>query len=87
MANPKVTLKIKGIRQVLKSQGVTSKVARTAKAMADEAGEGFSYVVKPHKYTARAFVQIDPSSDESFRKGRERQSREHVLQRVVGRKR
>lgn len=80
MAKPRVNLKITGVRKVLKSHGVQSAVARRAKRMADAAGDGFEYVVKPHRYTARAFVQTDLDSN----KGRERQATEHVLQRVVG---
>ena len=57
MSNPRVTLKLSGIRKVLRSPEVTALVARKAKRAAAAAGPGFESVVKPHKYTARAFVQ------------------------------
>jgi hypothetical protein len=53
----RVKLKIKGVREVLKSAPVQSEIARRAQRIAAAAGEGFESVVKPHKYTARAFVQ------------------------------
>lgn len=75
----RVKLKMKGIRGVMLSNGVRAELARTAKQMAERAGEGFEYVVKPHKRTARAFVQTDADNP----KGRERQAREHVLERLL----
>lgn len=83
MAKPRVRLKIGNIRKLLKSIPVQSEVARKAHLMAQDAGQGFEYVVKPHRYTARAFVQTDLTDDT----GRRRQAEEHVLQRVVGRRR
>lgn len=76
----RVKLKIKGIREVLRSRPVQSEVARLAHRMARDAGEGFEAVVKPHRYTSRAFVQTDMDNPV----GGERQAREHVLQRVLG---
>jgi hypothetical protein len=74
----RVTIKLRGINEVMTSPGVTREVAQRAARMARSAGEGFGYVVKPHRYTARAFVQtIDQT-------GRVRLAREHVLQRVLG---
>lgn len=77
MANVTVKLKIRGVREVLKSGPVQSEIARRAKRIADAAGEGFSMVVKPHRYTARAFVQTD--DDE----GRKRQAEGAVLERAL----
>ena len=73
-----VKLKLGGIKKVLRSHPVQSEVARLAKRMSDAAGEGFEYVVKPHRYTARAFVQTKDAA------GARRQAKEHVLERVVG---
>lgn len=70
-------LKMNGIREVMLSNGVRREVASLAKAMADQAGEGFEYVVKPHRRTARAFVQ---TADQT---GRERQDRDNVLERLL----
>lgn len=76
----RVKLKIKGVRDLLKSRPVQSEVARRAHRMAADAGEGFEAVVKRHRYTSRAFVQTDKDNP----RGRERQAEEHVLQRVLG---
>lgn len=77
MADVKVKLKIRGVREVLKSNPVQSDLARRAKRIADAAGAGFQMVVKPHRYTARAFVQTD--TDE----GRKRQAEGAVLERSL----
>lgn len=77
-----VKLKIKGVRELLRSRPVQADLAARAQRMAREAGEGFEAVVKPHKYTSRAFVQTDMDNPV----GRQRQASEHVLQRVLGRK-
>ncbi len=76
MGNARVKLKVKGINQVLRS--AQPLVDRHARAMAKDAGAGFESVSKPHKWTARGYVQTN-----SYR-GRVRQAREHVLQRVLG---
>src|SRR5690606_33120383 len=57
---------------------VQSEIARRAHRMAASAGAGFEAVVKPHKYTARAFVQTRDQV------GRVRQATEAVLQRTLG---
>jgi hypothetical protein len=75
MTGVKVKLSIKGIREVLKSSPVQSEVARRAKRIAAAAGEGFEAVVKPHKYTSRAFVQTESNE------GRQRQADDAVLER------
>lgn len=53
----RVRLKIGAIRKILRSAPVTAEVARRAQRAAAAAGPGFEAVVKPHKYTSRAFVQ------------------------------
>jgi hypothetical protein len=73
-----VKLNIRGIREVLKSQPVQSEVARRASRAAGAAGEGFEMVVKPHRYTSRAFVQTADSA------GAKRQAEEAVLERALG---
>jgi hypothetical protein len=62
MANVRVKLSIRGVRDVLKSSAVSSELARRAGRIRNAAGEGFSMVVKPHRYTARAFVQSDTAA-------------------------
>lgn len=74
----RVKLQIRGIREVLKSPGATKEVARRANRAAQAAGEGFGYVVKPGRYTARAYVQTEDST------GEKRQADEAVLERAMG---
>lgn len=78
MADVRVKLNMKGIRQLLRSSEVQGEVARRAQRGAAAAGEGFEAVVKPHKYTARAFVQ---TADET---GRKREAESKVLNRALG---
>lgn len=79
----RVQLKMTGIRQVLRSRGVQSQVSRVAKAIADDAGEGFEMQTKQHKYTSRAFAQ----TEEGNTAAKERQARDHVLEQAVGKRR
>lgn len=81
MAKPRVKLKMKGVRAVLTSSGARSRVASVAKAMANDAGEGFEYSVNAKRAYTRAAVRTKDQT------GRERQSREHVLQKVWGKRR
>lgn len=74
----RVKLRISGVREVLRSAPVQSEVARRAARIAAAAGDGFEMVVKPHKYTSRAFVQTDSAA------GAKRQAEEAVLQRAMG---
>lgn len=71
-----VKLRMKGIRHLLKTVG-QAEVARRAKRAAAAAGPGFEAVIKPHKYTGRAFVQT--SDDE----GRKREADQKVLVRSL----
>ena len=77
MADVRVKLKIRGIREVLRSAPVQAEVARRARRMAQAAGSGFESIVKPHKYTARAFVQT------ASQEGRRREANEKVLTRAL----
>ncbi|MFZ4894638.1 hypothetical protein ACL9RL_09325 [Plantibacter sp. Mn2098] len=77
MQKPQVKLKMKAIRAVLKSNETQAEVARRARRMANAAGPGFESVVKPHKFTARAFVQTSNAT------GRRRQAKEAVLERSL----
>lgn len=53
----RVKLSMRGIRELLKSNAVQSDIAARAARVARAAGEGFESVVKPGRYTSRAFVQ------------------------------
>ena len=77
MADVKVKLKLRGIREVLRSAPVQAEVARRASRMAQAAGSGFESIVKPHKYTSRAFVQTADAE------GARRQAEEAVLERSL----
>ena len=72
-----VKLNLRGLNRLMTSRGVTDRVRREARRMAESAGPGFEAVVSPHPYTARAYVQT------ADREGRRRQADEHVLERVV----
>lgn len=76
----RVKLNLKGINALMTSQPVQAEVARRAHRMAREAGDGFEAVVKPHRWTARAFVQTDLDNPDGAR----RQATDHVLERVLG---
>ena len=77
MADVRVKLKIRGIREVLRSAPVQAEVARRARRMAQAAGSGFESIVKPHKYTSRAFVQT------ASQEGRRREATDKVLTRAL----
>lgn len=77
MADVTVKLKMSGIRQLLKGPEVSAEVARRVKRGGAAAGSGFEAVVKPHKYTARGFVQ---TADEA---GRKREADDKVLLRAL----
>lgn len=78
VSNVRVKLKISGIRKVLKGSAATGEVARVAARGAQQAGDGFGFVVKPGRYTARAFIQTEDAE------GRRRQDDDAVLERVMG---
>lgn len=80
MSDVRVKLKMKGLNALMTSRPVQSDLARRAHRMASDAGEGFEAVVRPHRFTSRAYVQTDPDNPV----GRRRQADEHVLQRVLG---
>ena len=75
---PRVKLKLRGIRQVLRSDAVQADLAKRARRGAQAAGPGIVAVVKPHKYTARAFVETENEE------GRIREAKDKVLNRALG---
>lgn len=77
MSDVRVVLKMRGIRALLRSNAVQSNLAARAVRAARAAGPGFEAVVKPHRYTSRAFVQ---TADEE---GRKREAEEKVLIRAL----
>lgn len=82
MANVRTTLKLTGLNKLMRSAPVQRRVDALGRDMAAEAGPGFEYEGrKPHKWTARGFVQT------SSRAGARRQAKEAVLERLAARRR
>jgi len=77
MADVTVKLKMGGIQTLLRSREVRDEIARRAKRGADAAGEGFEYVVRPHRYTSRAYVQTNSAV------GEQREADDKVLIRAM----
>lgn len=77
MANVRVKLKVGGVRALLRGPEVTAEVAKRVKRGAAAAGPGIEGVVKPHKYTARGYVQTATED------GRKREANEKVLLRAL----
>lgn len=73
----RVKLNLRGLNQIMTSPGARKVVRDNTERMADSAGEGFEAVQRPHRWTARGYVQtVD-------HEGRRRQANERVLERVV----
>jgi len=78
MTKPTVKLNIRGLNALMTSAPVTAQVAREAKRRAQQAGPNFEAVVKPHRWTARAFIQTANAA------GAKEQADNAVLERVLG---
>lgn len=78
MAAPRVTLKLPGIKKVLKSAPVQAEVDRVGRSKARSAGPGFEYAPAPAANTSRGYVRTADA------RGRRRQATEHVIERIVG---
>jgi hypothetical protein len=76
----KVKLNLPGINKIMTSKGARAVVRRELQRMEVSAGEGFEAVERPHRWTARGFVQTADVE------GARRQAREKVLERVVSEK-
>lgn len=77
MADVRVVLKMRGLNELMRSAPVQSMLDQRGRRMAAEAGDGFAYVSRPHRWTARGFVQTNSAE------GARRQANEAVLERVV----
>lgn len=73
-----VKLNLRGLNAVMTSPSVQAAVDRAGREMAASAGDGFEYVARPHRYTARGYVQTANAS------ARRRQMRDAVLERTLG---
>lgn len=77
MANVRVKLNQRGVREVLKSSPVQADISARAARAARAGGPGIEAVTKPHRYTSRAFVQTADAE------GRKRQAESAVLERAL----
>ena len=74
----RVVLNLRGLNKLMTSPAVTEIVAREARRRAREAGPNFEAVVKPHGWTARAYIQPANAA------GMKEQADDAVLERVLG---
>jgi len=74
----RVQLKLKGLNALMTSAPVQAEVDRVGRRIARSAGDGFAYSeAKPHKWTARGFVQTNSPE------GARRQAEDAVLERAM----
>ncbi|RLK47621.1 hypothetical protein [Microbacterium telephonicum] len=78
MAKPKVKLNLRGINALMSSGTVQAEVNAQGRRRAAAAGQNFEYVEKPHRWTARGFIQ--PANYEGVKE----QANDAVLERVLG---
>lgn len=57
MADVKVKLRLSGLNQLMRSEPVQAEVLRRARRIQAAAGDNFEVVSRPHRWTARAYVQ------------------------------
>jgi len=74
-----VKLNLSGINAVMTSPAAQALVDRLGKQVASDAGDGFEYVPRPHRYTARGYVQTGDA------RARRRQAKEAALEGALGR--
>lgn len=77
MSDVRVKLSLRGLNQLMTSALVQAVVDRVGERMASAAGEGFTYTARPHKYTARGYVEAKTM------RARRREARDKVLTRAV----
>lgn len=73
-------LNLPGINKIMTGKGARALLRRNLDRMAGSAGEGFEAVERPHRWTARGYVQTADAE------GRHRQADEKVLERIVSEK-
>lgn len=69
----KIKLKLKGVNELMRSEPVQAHMDQVGRRMAAAAGPGISYLPKPHKWTARGYVQTTTAE------GRRREAEDKVL--------
>ncbi len=72
-----VKLNLRGLNRLMTSQPVVAMVSERAARIARAAGPNFERVVRPHRYTARAFVRAANSE------GAAEEARSKVLTRAL----
>lgn len=77
MADVDVKLNLRGLNAIMTSPAVSAVVEERARRIAAAAGDGFEVVIRPHKYTARAYVQTATWA------ARRREAKEKVLNRAL----
>lgn len=73
-----VKLTLAGVNAIMTSRAAQAIVDSIGRDMAAAAGDGFGYVARPHRYTARGYVQ--PTNA----RARRRQMRDAVLEQALG---
>lgn len=72
-----VKLNLRGINQLMTSQPVVAMVSERSARIARAAGANFERIVRPHRYTARAFVRASNAA------GAAEEARSKVLTRAL----
>ena len=80
MSRVQVNLNLPGLNKLMTSAPVQAAADDLGAKLAGRAGENFEYVSKPHRYTARGYVQ--PANGLGARE----QARNAVLERALGAK-
>jgi hypothetical protein len=79
MANSNdVQLNLRAINAIMTSAPAQAIVDSVGRQMAANAGDGFEYVSRPHRWMARGYVQTVSA------RARRRQARDAVLERTLG---
>ncbi|MCC4906970.1 hypothetical protein [Microbacterium sp. cx-59] len=73
-----VKLNLGTINQLMTSAQAQAIVDSVGRQMAANAGDGFEYVARPHRWMARGYVQTISA------RARRRQARDAVLERALG---
>ncbi|GAA3009084.1 hypothetical protein [Microbacterium aurantiacum] len=78
MPSNDVRVNLRSLNAIMTSPPAQALVDAIGRQMAATAGEGFEYVRRPHRWTARGYVQTATA------RARRRQARDAVLERAVG---
>jgi hypothetical protein len=73
-----IKLNLAALNQIMASPEMQTIVDSVGREVAANAGDGFEYVRRPHRWTARGYVQATTA------RAMRRQARDAVLERAVG---